>query len=217
MSESSAKSQVRASQKTNAAPPADMLCPLAEIKIYLGVTDTALDMVLTLAGSIVTDVIRDYTGRVITKGTYTEEFREVREDKSERYLIETPIGALQDSTVGTLMNNQTGRIVLTGGPVHTVTYEGGYDPLPGGLRAVFMELVRQQMGLMGYEQVGTAPSANAPQEKAVWVGTLKVEYAIAATSAAAKAIGMGALSKDALAPYAPILDQYIARTKLAAT
>lgn len=217
MSEATAKSQVRASQKTNAAPPEDLLCPLSEIKIYLGVTDTALDMVLTLAASIVTDVIRDYTGRVITKGTYTEEYRDVFEPKVERYLIETPIDAIQDPTAATLLNSQTGRILLTGGPAHTVTYAGGYDPLPGGLRAVFMELVRQQMGFMGYEQVGTAPSANAPQEKAVWVGTLKVEYAVAATSAAAKAIGMGALSKDALAPYAMILDQYVARTKLVAT
>lgn len=216
MSESTVRSQVRYSEKTDVDPPVPLVI-LDDVKTYFGITDTALDGPLTIAIDVVSAVIRGYTGRTLTYGQYTEVFTDVFEPKIERYLIETPVDDYYASNVGFLMNKNTGRIALTGGPLLTIEYDGGYQEIPADLKAVFMELVRQHMAFMGYEKIGTASPATAPPEKAVWVGTLKVEYAIAANSPMSRASGAGALSEDALAPYAAILDRYISHRKLVAT
>lgn len=216
MSEATVRSQVRFSEKTDNDP----LVPLVtvdEVKTYYGITDTALDIPLGLAVDVVSAVVRSYVGRILTYGGYTEVFTDVFEPKIERYLIETPIDDYYPTNIGSLLNKNTGRIALTGGPRHEIGYDGGYDPIPADLRAVCMELTRQQMSLMGYTTIGNAGPADAPKEKAVWVGNLKVEYAISATTAAALATGMGALSDQALKPYAGILDKYLSYRRLVAT
>lgn len=217
MSEITTRSQVRFSEKTDPADMDPLLVPLADIKSFFGVTDSALDAQLTLAAAMVSAAIRTYTGRMLTHGQYTETFTDVFEPKTERYLIETPIDNYSPTNVGSLLNKNTGRIVLTGGPSHTVTYFGGYQELPRDLYGVFVELVRQQMAFMGHDTIGNSQAVVAPPEKAVWVGTLKVEYAVGANSTQAKATGGGGFSEDALAPYAWILDSYRSRTRLVAT
>jgi hypothetical protein len=216
MSEATAKSQVRHGEKTDNDPLAPLVS-LDEVKAYFGIMDTALDTVLTMAADIVSSVIRGYTGRTLTYGSYTEVFTDVMEPKTERYLIETPIEDFYPANLGGLMNRNTGRVYLVAGQRVDVAYDGGYQVLPPDLMAVTMELIRQQAAFMGHDNLGTAPSALAPIEKAVWLGTLKVEYAVAATSPQSKAAGAGALSADGLAPYAIILDQYRSHRKLAAT
>lgn len=216
MSETTVRSQVRYSEKTDNDTPVPLV-DLATVKTYFGVTDTNLDGPLAIAIDVVSSVIRGYIGRMLTYGHYTEIFTDVFEPKTERYLIETPVENYRVTNIGSLMNKNTGRVVLTGGSLLTIEYDGGYQEIPADLKAVFMELVRQHMAFMGYEKIGTASPATAPPEKAVWVGTLKVEYAIAANSPMSRASGAGALSEDALAPYAAILDRYISHRKLVAT
>lgn len=216
MSEATVRSQVRFSEKTDNDPLAPLVS-VDDVKTYFGITDTALDIPLGMAVDIVSAVIRGYTGRTLSYGAYSEIFTDVFEPKIERYLIETPVEIYDPANIGVLLNKNTGRISLTGGPTHTILYEGGYAALPADLMAVFMELVRQQMSFMGHETIGTARPADAPKEKAIWLGSLKVEYAISATTAGAQATGMGALSAQALAPYAPILDQYKSYRKMVAT
>lgn len=216
MSESTVRSQVRFSEKTDSDPLAPLIS-VADIKTFFGVTDTSLDAKLAMAADIVSGVIRLYTGRTLSKGTYVEVFTDVFEPKVERYLIETPISTYAPANIGALLNKNTGRILLTGGPSMSIEYEGGYDPIPGELAGVYMELVRQQMSVFGVDTIGSAPPASAPPEKAVWVGTLKVEYAVAANSPLSRAAGAGAMTEDALAPYAWILDSYKSHRKLVST
>jgi hypothetical protein len=154
---------------------------------------------------------------MLTYGQYIEIFTDVFEPKVERYLIETPVVNYSPTNIGALLNANTGRIVLTGGPSHTIMYQGGYQTLPADLVGVVMELVRQQMAMFGVETLGTARPADAPKEKAVWVGSLKVEYAISATTVAAQATGLGALSDQALKPYLGVLGNYLSVRKLVAT
>jgi hypothetical protein len=216
MSESTIRSQVRYSEKID-PDPLPPLISVADVKAFFGVIDNVLDAPLTAASAIVSSVVRSYTGRVLTKGTYTETFRDVFEPKAERYLIETPVHDLTVPSGAALLNARTGRVLLLAGPLSSLEYEGGYDPLPADLGAVCMELVRQQMAFMGYDQIGSAGQVNAPPEKAVWIGTLKVEYAVHASSQRAKSAGVGAISADGLAPYAVILDLYRSPRAMVAT
>jgi hypothetical protein len=210
--EATIKSQVRFSDfDTNVSGP---LRTVEEVKAWFGITDTTHDTQLALAVDAVSAAIRGYTGRVLTSGTHTETFRDVMDIKPERYLQEIPVASV---TGALLLNKRTGRVTLTGGPELVVEYEGGYTDLPADLTVVFYELVRQQMGAWGVEQLGNAKPADDPREKAVWLGSLKVEYAISATAAQAKASGAGGISEAALAPYANVLDQYRAFRTLVAT
>lgn len=218
MSEVAARSQTRYSELLPKTAPAP-LKSLADMKTWFGVTDAAYDAQLTLAGDAVSQAIRNYTGRYLTLAEYTENFNYVVVDKPERYLVETPI-KMFDTVVNVgaeLLNKMTGHIFMTAGARQSIVYEGGYDPLPADLTIVFYDLVRQQMSAWGIEELGTAKPANVPQEKAVWLGTLKVEYAISAASVQAKASGAGGISDAALAPYAATLDFYRAARRLAAT
>jgi hypothetical protein len=214
MSEVVVRSQIRYSEliPTDPVPP---LKSLTDVKTWFGITDTTLDAQLTLALDAVSEAIRNYTGRYLTFGTYTENFRYVISDKPERYLVETPIKTLTSGAE--LMNRKTGHVFVTGGPLLEVVYEGGYETLPADLTIVLFDLIRQQMAVWGFEEIGTAKPANIPQEKAVWLGTLKVEYAISAASVQAKSAGAGGISDAALAPYAFVLDTYRSMRRLAAT
>lgn len=221
MSEASAASQVRAAEVIP-QPPEQAIPPLMsldDVKTWFGIADTTLDTQLTLAIEAVSQSIRNYTGRYLTRGSYQENFWQVDDQKPERYLQEVPV-VVFDTVVNngaTLMNRNTGRVNIVAGQMVPVLYDGGYDPLPADLSVVFLDLVRQQMAAWGFEELGTAKPANVPQEKAVWLGTLKVEYAVNATSTQAKASGAGGISDAALAPYASVLDTYRSNRKLAAT
>lgn len=216
MSESTVRSQVRYGEKTDNDTSSPLLS-LDDIKTFFNIQDDVLDTQLMLANDIVSSLIRAYTGRTLTYGRYTEVFTDVMEPKTERYLVETPVQDFYDTNVGGLLNKNTGRVVLVAGPRVEISYDGGYDPLPADLAAVCMELIRQQMAAWGVETLGTTRPANVPQEKAVWLGTLKVEYAVNATSTQAKASGAGGFSDAALAPYSIILDKYRSHRVLVAT
>jgi hypothetical protein len=180
---------------------------------------------------MVTGVIRTYTGRHLSFADYAETYTDVVDEKLERYLIEVPVERLLPPVVRRirgrnvvevmnnvqLMNRNTGRIVMMAGPSVTVTYKGGYSALPQDLAGVFLELVRQQMSFWGHDNLGTMQGSGVPMEKAVTIGSLRVEYAVAATTSMAKASSGGALSVDGLAPYSMILDNYRSYRRLIAT
>ena len=216
MSESTARSQVRFSEKTDNDAPVPLVT-VDEIKLFFNIQDTSLDAQLAIATEIVSAVIRGYTGRNLTYGGYTEVFTDVMEPKIERYLVETPVEDYYPTNTGSLLNRNTGRVALVAGPRVEIAYDGGYQTIPADLSAVCTELVRQQMAAWGVEELGSTRPANVPQEKAVWLGTLKVEYAVNATSAQAKASGAGGFSEAALAPYLPILERYRSHRSLVAT
>lgn len=217
MSEETARSQVRFSEKIDPDDLPPELVSVDDIKTYFGITDTTLDIPLLASSAIVTAVLRSYTQRALSLGTYIETYTDVHERKPERYLIETPVQDLGPGSDGTLMNKKTGRIWMVAGQKRVVTYAGGYNPIPMDLMAVYMELIRQQMALMGHDQIGTAPPVSALTERSVTVGALRVDYAAGANSQAVTSSGRGAITKEALAPYADILLQYCARTSLVAT
>lgn len=223
LSDVTARSQVRFGNLEPVVDPPVTLVDLDTIKQFFGIKDTAIDDQLMSAAAIVTAVIRTNTGRYLNKGSYVETFTDVNDQKPERYLVETPvINILPPQNVAvpevaTLMQGRTGRVLLTAGPVVDVIYEGGYDPLPYDLLGVFYELVRQQMGIWGFETLGVFKPYAAPAEKSVTVGSLKVEYAVSANSLAARANSGSPLSEEALMPYEAILSSYRSYRRLVAT
>lgn len=220
LSEATAKAQVRYGDLRPVNPPPTSLVDLADIKTFFGIQDSSLDSQLTMASAMVTSVIRNHTGRYLTKGTYVETFTDVMDQKPERYLIETPVELVVPPTNGdvvTLLQQTTGRVLLMAGPAVEVTYEGGYDPMPADLLGVFFELIRQQMGAWGFDTLGTSKPSAAPMERSVTIGSLRVEYAVSAASMAAKASSGSPLSSEALTPFAMILDHYLSYRRLVAT
>jgi hypothetical protein len=196
----------------------------AAVKAWFGLTEDTPNVRVTVAMNAVSTAIRNYTGRTITKGAFTETFEDVREDTTCRYLLETPLDLTVPPKVDAGMGEQdlevfnakTGRVKIFAGPRVRVSYSAGYDPVPDDLQIVFMELLRLQMAQLGESTFGTATTVT-PQEKAVWVGTLKVEYAVSATTEQSKAAAAGGITADALAPWASVLDMYRSRTSLVAT
>lgn len=203
--------------------PLPPLFDFAAVKDWFALPDSQPDTKLRVSMGAVSKAIRDYTGRVLTKGEFTETFVDVISEKSLRYLRETPVVVTKParsrtgvlSTDVPLLNSQTGLVRLPAGPVVQVTYTAGYDPVPEDLQIVFMELLRMQMAMLGATSFGSSSMNSGPQEKAVWVGTLKVEYAVSATTEQAKASGAGGITAAALAPWSEVLDYY--RTSWVAT
>lgn len=215
-----AASQVRFSELTPKTKVEDLLIQIDVIKTFFGVKDTSLDVQLTLAAGIVTSAIRTYTGRYLSFGEYQEVFTDVSDQKPERYLIETPIRELYPNVTvpspqADLLNANTGRIVMTAGPVVEVHYQGGYETLPADLVGVFLELIRQQMAIWGVITLGNM-SSTTPIEKSVTVGSLRVEYAVTGATPMARATAGGPLTVDGLIPYAGVLDAYVSYRRLVA-
>jgi len=197
------------------------------VKEWFGLTEVTPDVKVLAAMGAVSKAIRDYTGCVLTKGEFTETFDDVvfeYEKDGVRYLRETPIDMLEPPTMDNglgaqsleVLNAKTGKVRLHGSPQVIVNYTAGYDPIPEDLLIVYMELIRLQMAQLGESSFGNSTTV-APQEKAVWVGTLKVEYAVSPTSQATQSATAGGISQAALAPWAGVLDNYRSRVKLVAT
>lgn len=207
--------------------PPDPLPPLfdyAAVKEWYALTPATPELRVQTSMDAISKAIRDYTGRVLTKGSFEETFEDVRGDTVCRYLRETPIDMTTppklDAGMGpvdlVVFNARSGRVQLLAGPRVKVTYDAGYAVMPSDLCIVFMELLRLQMAQLGEDQFGNSTTIS-PQEKAVWVGTLKVEYAVSATTEQSKAASAGGITAAALAPWANVLDEYRSRVKLVAT
>jgi hypothetical protein len=207
--------------------PFDPLPPLvdyAAVKEWYALTPATPELKVQVSMDAISAAIRDYTGRILSKGQFIETFENVREDTTCRYLREIPIDMstppLLNAGMGdvelTVLNARSGRVQLLAGPRVRVTYTAGYATLPSNLQIVFMELLRLQMAQLGEDQFGNS-TTTSPQEKAVWVGTLKVEYAVSATSEQSKAASAGGITAAALAPWANVLDEYRALGKMVAT
>lgn len=206
---------------TEPLPP---LFDYATVKAWFGLTADTPTVKVTAAMGAISAAIRSYTGRILTKGSFTETFEDVREETVCRYLREIPMDLTTAPKVNVglgqqdleVFNAKSGRVKLLAGPRVVVSYDAGYNPLPDDLQIVFMELLRLQMAQLGESPFGTS-TAVTPQEKAVWVGTLKVEYAVSATSDQTQATIAGGITSAALAPWSSVLDQYRSRGMLAAT
>lgn len=192
----------------------------------------------------VSRLIRQYVGRNLSEGSFTEFFGQpgflVRSSEGGALgvkvnLTEWPVTEITALTVngvprtfppatinhslGTLWLPWEGQPLTQAVPIG-VEYVGGYDPLPADVKGVFLDLVRRQLAAMGANLAAggsTIPAATAPI-KAVTVGALKVEYAVASQPAAAGAAGGASpFTTDAVAGYASTLDEYRSVRKVAAT
>jgi hypothetical protein len=207
-------SDIRAPELVPAVTPGPLFT-FAEVKAWFGLTESVATPQTTAAMNAVSKAIRDYCGRYISLGSYTETFVDVIDEKATRHLIETPVSGTLPAG---LLNRNTGLIRLTGGPSVPVTYTGGYSPIPDDLKICFMALLQQQMALFGVDPFGNSKPVGGPQERAVTVGTLKVEYAVSNQSdAAGSATAVGAITEEALVPWDSVLGNYRAARKYAST
>lgn len=233
-----------------AVPPIpDLNAPfmsVAELAPLLGLSTPVaapLASQIQFAASGVSRMIRNYVGRVLSGGTYIEQFGQpswaVRRRENGRLgihlnLTEWPVtdlvsitrdGNPYSPTQGWSLNHSLGRLFLPwegqpgvwSSPIQ-VEYTGGYTPLPADLLPIFLDVVRRQLTAMGADMgASTIPGATAAV-KGVTVGALRVEYAVA--NAPASAFAAGAVSPftgSVLADFAGVLDQYKSSRMFTAT
>lgn len=186
---------------TSPVPP---LVSYDEVKNWFGLTDAIPLPQVAGVMSAISQLIRNYTGRILTHGEYVETFQLVSDEKAARFTREFPIDR---ATIGVeVLSYEQGSIRVPPGMFSDVTYLAGYEMIPADLTFVFMELLRMQMGIM--EIPGFGVTTTAPVEKAVSVGSLKVEYAVSANTSFAKLATAGGLSAEALVPWHGTLDAY---------
>jgi hypothetical protein len=187
---------------------------------------------MDMACNAVSAMVRAYCGRTFTRASYTEIWhrRDWRNwcdpywtaslpvwRYAKQRVIETPIIEITALLVGetTLdaaavhMHRVLGDVylgeVLRAWPAGdiSITYEGGYDPLPPELALVFVDLVRRQLLAWGASIGGTGPVA-----RSVAVGALRVDLAVVSAPGDFQRSTQGALSATSLAEYAATLDRY---------
>lgn len=219
----------------------DPLMPVATLAALLGLTtplSAPLEAQVQFASEAVTRAIRSYCGRALSSGSYVEEFLgpapvarrpEGMATHIKVNLTEWPVASLTEITVGgvatdlaaAVLHRSLGRLFIPLAGLHAagasairVTYAGGFDPLPGDLAALYVDLCRRQLVTMGAPVTG---GSGAPV-KAVTVGALKIDYAVNSVDAAGALVGGPMpLTAEALAAYDPILGQYKSARMLAAT
>lgn len=222
-----------------APDPSEPLIAVDDLAALLGLTlplGPPLDTQVVFAARAVAAAIRSYCGRQIVRGEYAERFIgglpvEREGEGGPLYwrltLTERPVGEIVEIKSGSrLLNPELAVIHGTLGVVLVpvslagaaspidVTYLGGFDPLPGDLAALYVDLCRRQLVTMGAPVTG---GSGAPV-KAVTVGALKIDYAVNSVDAAGALVGGPMpLTADALAAYDPILGQYKSVRMLAAT
>lgn len=209
----------------------DPLVPLDMMKDLLGVpaANTSLDTQITFATNVASGLIRAYVGRVLSYGSYGDLFvpnQNVggREGAMVFSLSEFPVHEITEIKInGTVqtpsdirLHRNTGRVEIGGysytDPVE-MTYDAGYDPLPFDLMAVVLDVTKRQLSSMGVDLTSTgAPGASSQPIKAVTVGALKVDYAVATVAPT-----VGAVSASTLADYEEVLSLYRTDRMLAAT
>lgn len=200
----------RFSQFVPENPPASLF-DYAAVVAWFGIPAAPEDPKILAGMSAVTKAIRSYTGRVINEVAVVETFEEVGDFSPYRHLREVPVTIPPTSTSGgisspsKLLNSQTGWTKIPVGSIVQVSYTGGCSPVPDDLKIVFMSLLAMQMSALEVEGFGKISS---PQERAVTIGQLKVDYSLSAESLHSQAATAGGISAEALAPWAFTLDQY---------
>jgi len=227
------------------APPPGPLVPVDTLAALLGLTlplTPPLDAQVEFAAGAVSDAIRAYTGRILTRGTYSEAWPPQPETAGFGIdgrpplwrVTEWPIASLESAAVdaaavdvASLRFHASLGNVWWGDPawpgtvlwsVFALTYVGGYDPIPRDLQAVVLDLVRKQLVAMGADLGGGGGPLAPGQAKAVTVGALKVDFAVPTASFSDYAATFSTpLGADALAQYSGVLDFYRSSRTLMAT
>jgi hypothetical protein len=190
-----------------------------ETKDWFGITyplESPMDIQLIGSIEAVSQLIRDYTGRYLSYMEFREVWRDIEDRNGDRFLRETPLDEITSINDTIILNKATSRVLIPAGPETEVLYSAGYETLPASLRMVVMELIKQQMIALGYEDFG-GNASGVPPEKAVTIGTLRVEYAVPGNLQTIRTSGAGGLSVDALSPYKGVLDPLRSRFVLVGT
>ena len=195
--------------------PSVPLVDLTKIKEWFGVGDNSLDLYLTAASEAISTLLRGHLGRYLLTGQFREKWQTLDFAEPLRNLREYPLVLVTSGA--TIYNRQMGRVIVD---ALEVEYEAGYAELPADLTLIFLELVRQQMFVFGYETFGTSAPVPAAAARSVSIGNLKVDFGAPAGSANAPinlAKGAGGLTNDALVPYSDVLNGYRSNFVLVAT
>lgn len=220
------------------------LLPIDTLAQLLGLTlplTPPLEAQVQFAAAAVSRMIRGYIGRCLIAGQYVEEFSQPRYAPCrwegdawhlQVQLLEWPVEEIAEVSVGgtVLMpaqyrvHHSLGRLYVRWGsfpgwpgadyPPIRVTYQGGFDPLPQSVAAVMVSLTRSMLAGMG----AALPPVQPAPVKAVTVGALKVDYAVATVPPAGGAAGTGfPLAGGALDAYGALLDEFKSHRLLVAT
>jgi hypothetical protein len=207
--------------------PYDPLMSLDDIKALMCVSsaNNEYDTQITFALGVASSLIRSNTGRILTAGTFTDEFRpphtyNYHHGKPYLALSEFPISSITTITVngvdidltGLKMRRGTGIIFppscSTSDEVD-VEYEAGYTTLPHDLQSVVLDLTRKQLNAMGVDMSKvTSQNPDTTPLKSVSIGALRVEYAASVTAASVSGNPLGPLAETALDEYETILRMY---------
>lgn len=207
------------------APPSDPMPALitdAALKGLLGITTGDTDTQVTFANNVASQLIREETGRFLSKGQYVDTFIPPHDLNGFFSLAEMPLANVVSVKKGaSTINFKIQHLRMStlwienavGSENIEITYEAGFDPLPYDLQSVLLELARRQLVSMGVDP-GAGTAAEAPV-KAVTVGSLRVDYAVSAGSQATT--GVSPVLRSVLDQYQEVLTRYMSTRLVAAT
>lgn len=162
-----------------------MLSSLVEIKVFLGISDDSQDTLLNQLSEEVDNLIKKSCGREFEFGTYT---KTIRSDDFDNpiFLKEIPIDKInsikidnEDVTenIDIFLNNKTGELRLNWlAMLHNqkleISYEGGYNTIPAGLKSLFNDLV-------AYKYYKSSKDSTIDTEK---IDSLSIKYNISSAN-----------------------------------
>jgi uncharacterized phiE125 gp8 family phage protein len=135
---------------------------LADLKVYLGITGTDSDSLLTTMLEAATKSMQNLIGRSIFSATYTEKFQSRKHDITEVQLKEFPITSITSITDGdgnmldesdyelyeeegciVFSDYYTDGLSLTAYKELTVVYVAGYATVPADIEMACMDYAKQ--------------------------------------------------------------------------
>ncbi len=197
-----------------------MLVTLAELKTYLGITDSSQDDWLTQQEALISETVEGYCGRKFLQDEYIQTFyadenREFREAPQILQLFHYPIIAVSEILLGTTDITADVRVHKPTGDIKyvedvffkadsdvVVTYEAGYPQasIPGPVKSVVMSLIQERYSK---KQSGVSLNFGSDVQSISIPGTISVAFDYSLQSNE-RSVAFGTI----LGSYVNILDSY---------
>lgn len=203
------------------------LVTAADFKVFMGLPSDATnyDAVLEAGIKALSEMVRTYTGRILTRAVYRERLMwssilPTDLGRSGFYTREFPIHDMVPPDDFEVVAADRGLVSFKNGPSGTapfdVEYDAGYDELPADLSSVIFLMLKDHLTSFGF-MVAPTGADTSMTPRAVAIGALRVDYAISPNSPAAMAGAYSPLTPEGFKRYAGAIDSYRSPYVLAAT
>jgi hypothetical protein len=166
-----------------------MIVTLAEMKAYLGITDSSQDAFLTEQLTFINEAVESYCARKFDLATYTQKFHydDYRKSIKSLELYHYPLVSVteikEDDVVQDLadyrVHNPTGKITANTGffsscqSIVEVTYQAGYSTIPATIKNVVYSVVEERYNR---KQAGISLNFGADVQRIALSGVMSIDF-----------------------------------------